>query len=127
VELKIPVVGHHLPKWMMEMDILKSTVQAIITAQFSERRFYQAARKRRLIKRYWKMLVSKPRVVKSQLFTGIVMRYAEHYGFSLNGNPFKPSESPPNAGLTVSSDAGQGTHADEGGLLADFFSRVGST
>lgn len=108
VELKIPVVGHHLPKWMMEMDILKSTVQAIVTGQFSEKCFYQAARKRRLIKRYWKMLVTKPRVLKSPLFTGIVLRYAEHYGFSLSGKTFKPSESPPNAGLTVSRDAGPG-------------------
>lgn len=84
VELKIPVVGHHLPQWMAEMDMLKSTVQAVIAGQFSERRFYQEARKRRLIRRYWNMLISKPRVVKSQRFTRIVMRYAEHYGFSLD-------------------------------------------
>ena len=81
VKLKIPVVGHHIPAWMAEMAVLKPTVLAILEGRFCASDFYHSVRKRRQLKRYWQMLISKPRVAKSRLFSLIVLRYAEHYGF----------------------------------------------
>jgi hypothetical protein len=83
VRLKIPVVGHHMPKWMAEMGLLKSTLTDILAGQFSVQHFHHEARKRRLIKRYWLMLAAQPRVVKSARFTQIARHYAATYGFPL--------------------------------------------
>jgi len=84
IKLKIPVVGHLMPQWMAEMGLLKPTIKAIFSGQFSELAFYQQVRKRRSIRRYWQMLIDNPRVAKSRLFTMIVQRYAEQHGFPMN-------------------------------------------
>ncbi len=81
VKLKVPVVGHHIPQWLAEMGLLKPTAQAIFAGQFSAQAFHQQARQRRGLKRYWQMLIQRPRVLKSALFTEIAHRYAAQQGF----------------------------------------------
>jgi hypothetical protein len=88
VRLKVPAVGHGMPKWLAEMGLLKPTVGAILAGQFCLADFYQQARKRRTLRRYWQLLIALPRVAKSPLFTEIVGRYAAQYGFPYRQGTF---------------------------------------
>ena len=57
--LKIPGVGHGIPVHLQEMGMLKWVVVCFISNTLNISTFYEKARKRRTISRYYKWLLGK--------------------------------------------------------------------
>ncbi|QOR62337.1 hypothetical protein ACM66Z_02365 [Sulfurovum sp. ST-21] len=59
IHLKVPGVGHSMPKHLQEMNMLKKTLISFIHNRLDPFDFHSDARKRRTIPRYYKWLLSK--------------------------------------------------------------------